>query len=67
MEGQDGSAVWPWLIIGAVWLACAFGGSALLALLYKRLHPELSYYKLWALWAVVVSVLAAVVFATGLV
>lgn len=56
-----------WLIISAAWLIGAFGSSALLALLYKRLHPDLSYYKLWAFWAVVVSVVAALGFAFGLV
>ena len=48
-----------WLIFSAVWLIAAFGTAALLAALYKRLHPELSFHKLWAMWAVVVSVIAA--------
>ncbi len=56
-----------WLIVSAAWLIGAFGSSALLALLYKRLHPELSYHKLWAFWAVVVSVVAALCFALGIV
>jgi hypothetical protein len=56
-----------WLIVSAAWLLGSFGSGALLALLYKRLHPELSYHRLWAFWTVVVSVVAAVVLALGLV
>jgi hypothetical protein len=56
-----------WGILGLVWLVGAFGSSAALAALYKRLHPELSFYRLWAMWAIVVSVIGAVVFALDLV
>ena len=52
-----------WLIFSAIWLIAAFGTAALLAALYKRLHPELSFHKLWAMWTVVVSVIAAGVLA----
>lgn len=54
-----------WVIFSVVWLAGSFGTAALLALLYKRLHPGLSFYKLWALWSVVVSVVAVIVLAAG--
>jgi hypothetical protein len=54
-----------WLAIGAAWLVGTFGGGWLLARLYKRLHPELAFYKLWAAWAAVLNGLAAVVFAFG--
>jgi hypothetical protein len=56
-----------WLIVSAAWLAGSFGSAAVLALLYRRLHPELSFYKLWAFWTIVVSALAAALFALGLV
>jgi hypothetical protein len=56
-----------WLIVSAVWLLCAFGGGALLAGLYRRLYSGLSFHKLWALWTTVLSVVAAVVFAFGLI
>lgn len=56
-----------WLIISAVWLVGAFGSSWLLAHLYRRLYPELSFHKLWAFWALVVMIIAAAVFALGLV
>jgi len=55
-----------WLILSAVWLICAFGGSALLAAWYRRLHPSLSFYKLWAFWTVVVSLVAGAAFAFGI-
>jgi hypothetical protein len=53
-------------VLSAAWLIGSFGSAALLALLYRRLHPELSFYKLWAFWVIIVSVLAAGVFAFGL-
>ena len=56
-----------WLIISAVWLIASFGSAAILAKLYKRLHPELSFHKLWALWTVVLSVLAVLLFSLGVV
>jgi hypothetical protein len=56
-----------WLIVSAVWLACAFGGGALLAALYRRLYTGLSFHKLWALWTTVLSLAAALIFALGLV
>jgi hypothetical protein len=56
-----------WLVVCIVWLLASFGTSALLARLYKRLHPELSFHKLWAFWTVLVSLTAALVLATGLI
>lgn len=56
-----------WLIFSAVWLVVSFGSGALLAWWYRRLHPALSFYKLWALWTVIVSLAAAGIFALGLV
>lgn len=56
-----------WVVIGLVWLAAAFGSGAALAWFYRRLYPGLAFYKLWALCTVVVSLVAAAVFALGLV
>jgi len=56
-----------WAAVGAVWIIAAFGTGAALAWLYRRLHPDLSFHYLWALWTVVVSLFALVVFALGLV
>ena len=54
-----------WLIIGAAWMVGAFGGGAALAWLYKRLHPQLAFYKLWAFWTAVLSGTVAILFAFG--
>jgi hypothetical protein len=56
-----------WLIVGAAWMLGTFGGGWVLALLYKRLHPSLAFYKLWALWSMVLGALVALVFGFGLV
>jgi hypothetical protein len=63
--GSDGGRL-GWLVVSIAWLIGAFGSSALLALLYKQLHPELSFHRLWAFWAVIVSIVAALIFALGL-
>jgi hypothetical protein len=54
-----------WLIVSLVWLIAAFGSGAALAWFYRRMYPSLSFYKLWALWTTLLSVVAAVVFALG--
>lgn len=56
-----------WLIIGTVWMIGTFGGGWVLAWLYKRLHPELAFYKLWALWSMLLGAIVALVFGLGLV
>jgi hypothetical protein len=38
-----------------------------LAGLYRRLHPALSFHYLWALWTVIVSVVALAVLGLGIV
>jgi hypothetical protein len=52
-----------WLLISLVWLAAAFACGAGLAWLYRRLYTGLSFYKLWAFWTTVLSLVAAAVFA----
>ena len=56
-----------WLPLAAAWLLGAFGGGALLAWLYKRLHPQLAFYKLWALWTTVLGAVVALLIVFGLV
>jgi hypothetical protein len=63
MNGPPGGA--GWILIGAAWLLGTFGGGAALAALYKRLHPQLAFYKLWAAWAMILSAAAALAFAFG--
>lgn len=59
------SGLLAWLPVAAAWLVGAFGGGAALAWLYKRLHPGLAFYKLWALWTSVLSALVALLFVFG--
>jgi hypothetical protein len=54
-----------WALVGAAWLLGAFGGGWILARLWKRLHPDLAFYKLWATATAVLSGLAALAFAFG--
>ena len=56
-----------WLIIGAAWMLGTFGGGWMLAWLYKRLYPSLSFYKLWAFWSSLLGGMVALLFAFGLV
>lgn len=56
-----------WYFVAIAWFVGSFGCGALLAALYKRLHPDLSYHKLWAFWTVLSSVIAAAIFVLGLV
>ena len=54
-----------WLPIAAAWLLGAFGGGAALAWLYRRLHPGLAFYKLWAFWSAVLGGVVAILLALG--
>jgi hypothetical protein len=56
-----------WMVLGAAWMVGAFGGGAALAWLYKRLHPSLAFYKLWAMWTTVLGAIVALILAFGLV
>ncbi|HET7460425.1 MAG TPA: hypothetical protein VFJ82_04220 [Longimicrobium sp.] len=56
-----------WLPVAAAWLVGSFGGGAALAWLYKRLHPGLAFYKLWALWTTVLGAIVFLLIAFGFV
>jgi len=56
-----------WLPVALAWFVGAFGGGAALAWLYKRLHPELAFYKLWALWTTVLGAVVALLLVFGMV
>jgi hypothetical protein len=58
MQVTSASAM-QWLAVAAAWAVGAFGGGAVLAWLYKRLHPQLAFYKLWALWTTVLGAVVA--------
>jgi hypothetical protein len=53
------------LVFAAAWLVGTFGGGAALAWLYKRLHPQLAFYKLWAFWSAVLGGVVAILLALG--
>jgi hypothetical protein len=55
----------PWLVLAVAWMVGAFGGGAALAWLYKRLHPSLAFYKLWAFWTMILSGVAVLIIARG--
>jgi len=56
-----------WAAVAAAWLLGSFGCGALLAWLYKRLHPRLAFYKLWAFWSASLGGVVALLLAFGLV
>jgi hypothetical protein len=56
-----------WALVAAAWFVGAFGCGWLLARLYKRLYPELAFYKLWAAFTAVSSGMVALLFAFGVV
>lgn len=54
-----------WGIMAAVWLTCSLGGGALLARLALRMHPGLSFRRLWIFYATLLAVGTAVIMAIG--
>ena len=54
-----------WAAVAAAWMVGAFGGGAALAWLYRRLHPDLAFYKLWAFWTAVLGGVVALLLAFG--
>jgi hypothetical protein len=56
-----------WIPIALAWLVGSFGGGAALAWLYKRLHPTLAFYKLWAMWTTVLGSIVFLLLAFGVV
>ena len=55
----------PLLVLLAVWVAASTGTGLLLALLARRIHPGLSFTKLWAFYSVLMGTLVAAVFLIG--
>ena len=54
-----------WSLVALAWLLCSLGSGAATAWLYKRLHPELAFYKLWAFWTMIISAAVALLFGLG--
>jgi hypothetical protein len=47
-------------------VGAAAGGGALLALLAKRIHPRLSFRKMWVFYSVLLGVAAGIFFVIGI-
>jgi hypothetical protein len=54
-----------YVILGLAWLAASFGSGALLARLAMRIHPKLSFRKLWLFYSVLMSLAVAAFFAAA--
>jgi hypothetical protein len=54
-----------WAVVSVVWLVSAVASGAALAWLYKRLHPSLAFYKLWAFWTMLLSAAVALLIGIG--
>jgi hypothetical protein len=57
------SAALAWSLLAAAWLITSLGGGAALALLAKRIHPALIWYRLWIVYAALLGFLVAAVMA----
>mgnify|MGYP006143748245 CR=1 FL=1 len=60
-----GKARAGWLVVGLAWFVGSFGCGWILARLYKRLHPQLAFYKLWAFWSAILGGIVALLIAFG--
>jgi len=52
-------------LLAPVWLVCALGGGAILALLAKRIHPGLSFRRLWLFYSGLLGFAVAAILAIG--
>lgn len=55
-----------YLLLALLWVAASAVGGALLALLAKRLHPGLSFRRLWVFYGILLGTATAVLFAIGI-
>lgn len=52
-------------ILVVVWMGASLGTGAVLAAIARRIHPRLSYPRLWVFYSVLMSFLVGLVFALG--
>jgi hypothetical protein len=50
-------------LLAAVWLMASLGGGAVLALLAQRIHPSLSFPRLWVFYSAILAFTVAAVLA----
>ena len=55
----------PLSVLSVVWVAACSGTGLLLALLARRIHPDLSLTKLWFFYTILMAVLVAFVLLIG--
>lgn len=55
-----------YVLLGVFWIAAACGGGALLALLARRMHPSLSFRRLWVFYSGLLAIGTAVLFLIGI-
>ncbi|MGH7467742.1 MAG: hypothetical protein ACRENP_07100 [Longimicrobiales bacterium] len=55
-----------YFMLGLLWVALSLGGGALLAVLGRRVHPALSFGKLWVFYSGLLGLGAAALFAIGI-
>lgn len=63
VPGEYGPGVW--IALAGVWLGAASLAGLALAVLARRIHPQLSFVRLWIFYAALTAFLVAVVFLVG--
>lgn len=66
MEMDPGPGAAVWLALAAVWMASASLAGLALALMARRVHPGLSFSRLWIFYSVLTAFLVAVVLAVAI-
>ena len=54
-------------VLAVVWLGASVAAGALLALLARRMHPSLSFRRLWVFYSALLAIATAILFAIGVV
>ncbi len=52
-----------WALLGAVWVGTSLAGGAVLAWLAKRIHPGLSWHRLWIVYSGLLGFMVAAIMA----
>ncbi|MFW6201238.1 MAG: hypothetical protein ACOC8B_01550 [Gemmatimonadota bacterium] len=53
-------------LLGLLWIAASAVGGALLALLARRMHPALSFRRLWVFYSALLAIASGALFAIGI-
>lgn len=55
-----------WVLLALVWVLTSLAGGALLALLAKRIHEGLNWYRLWLVYSGLLGFMVAAIMAIAL-